>query len=35
MTNVADNEDIVARAPKNGARAQASRVATIGVRVRC
>jgi Fe(3+) dicitrate transport protein len=32
MTNVADDEDIVARAPKNGARAQASRIATIGVR---
>ena len=34
MSNVADNEDIVARAPKNGARAQASRIATIGVRFR-
>ena len=34
MSNVGDNEDIVARAPKNGARAQAPRLATIGVRVK-
>lgn len=32
MTNLADNEDIVARAPKNGARAQASRITLIGAR---
>lgn len=32
MTNLADNEDVVARAPKNGARAQASRITLIGAR---
>ena len=32
VTNVRDDEDIVARAPKNGARAQAPRVAMVGVR---
>ena len=34
VTNVSDDEDIVARAPKNGARAQAPRVAMVGVRFR-
>jgi outer membrane receptor protein involved in Fe transport len=34
VTNVRDDEDIVARAPKNGARAQAPRVAMAGIRFR-
>jgi Fe(3+) dicitrate transport protein len=34
VTNVSDNEDIVARAPKNGARAQAPRISMLGVRLR-
>ena len=34
ITNLADNENIVARAPKNGARAQASRIALIGARLK-
>ena len=34
VENISDEEDIVARAPKNGARAQKPRSMTVGIRYR-